>query len=102
MLGGDLTHGGERLVGRGTIGREPLHPDCRQRGRLTPRNTGSSAKPLPGPNQGYEHHAALTSPPGGNHHGDGPKNCLTNKEDSFGSGPRLLAQGRAGPRRSRR
>ena len=28
---------------------------CRQRGRLTPRDTGSSAKPLPNPHQGYDH-----------------------------------------------
>jgi hypothetical protein len=54
---------------------------CRQRGRLTPRNTGSSAKPLPNPQEGYDHQAQ----PGTQDRRNRPKNCLTNKEDSFGS-----------------
>jgi transposase len=55
---------------------------CRQRGRLTPRYTGSSAKPLPDPDQGYDHRASPASrvKDAGE---DRPKNCLTSKEDSI-------------------
>ena len=58
---------------------------CRQRGRLTPRYTGSSAKPLPNPTEGYDHqdevatHDAQTA-------SQDPKNSLTNKEDSIWAG----------------
>ena len=55
---------------------------CRQRGRLTPRYTGSSAKPLPNPTEGYDHR-----PPASHTDSIEPdedaKNCLTNKEDSI-------------------
>ena len=66
-------------------GRAPRERLCRQRGRLTPRNTGSSAKPLPNPIEDYDHEPALAA--GGdsiNHHGH-TKNCLTNKEGSIWS-----------------
>jgi hypothetical protein len=56
---------------------------CRQRGRLSPRYTGSSAKPLPSPTRGYGPDTAPTSPPR-DHYVDRPTNWLTTKEDSFG------------------
>ena len=43
------------------LGRATGERLCRQRGRLTPRYTGSSAKPLPNPTEGYDHQASPTS-----------------------------------------
>ena len=59
-------------------------PDCRQRGRLTPRYTGSSAKPLPNATEGYGHrppasHTDSIKP------GEDTKKCLTHKQDSLGT-----------------
>ena len=70
-------HGHEGGLGRATGERL-----CRQRGRLTPRDAGSSAKPLPNPTQGYDDEAAPATD-GDTNVSDRPKNCLTNKEDSF-------------------
>jgi hypothetical protein len=55
---------------------------CRQRGRLTPRDAGSSAKPLPNPHQGYDHpnDSATRAVENASNR---PKNCLTTKEDSI-------------------
>src|SRR3954462_11189745 len=66
----------------GGLGRATGERLCRQRGRLTPRNTGSSAKPLPNPNQGYGDQAPRTTLLRASALND-PTNCLTNKEDSF-------------------
>jgi transposase len=87
-------HGGRRQarwkVERPGPGRAIGERLCLQRGRLTPRDTGSSDKPLPGPSSGYgsppevvsnedssteEEHRSYTE-------GDS-KSLLTNKEDSF-------------------
>ena len=57
---------------------------CRQRGRLTPRNTGSSAKPLPNPETGYDQPLVLATRGVTLRRRVNPANCLTNKEDSFG------------------
>ncbi len=68
--------------GEGGLGRATGERLFRQRGRFTPRYTGSSAKPLPNPHQGYDHQASTAT-------GDtknacsSPTNRLTNKEDSF-------------------
>ena len=83
-------HRVDRGLGRATGGRL-----CRQRGRLAPRYTGSSARPLPNPNQGYDNELAPpthTSPP---NHDDHPKNCLTTKEDSFWTGGASLVSRRS-------
>ena len=45
----------DRVPAEGGPGRATGERLCRQRGRLTPRNTGSSAKPLPNPTEGYDH-----------------------------------------------
>ena len=45
----------------GGLGRATGERLCRQRGRLTPRDTGSSAKPLPNPTEGYDHHDEATT-----------------------------------------
>jgi len=57
---------------------------CSQRGRLTPRHTGSSAKPLPSPGQGYDHQDEPATDEVENA-GERPTNCLTTKEDSIGT-----------------
>jgi hypothetical protein len=70
--------------GDGGSGRAPGERLCRQRGRLTPRNTGSSAKPLPNPIEDYDHQPALaTGRDSINHHGHS-NNGLTTKEGSIG------------------
>lgn len=67
----------------GGLGRATGERLCRQRGRLTPRDAGSSAKPLPNPTQGYDDDAAADDAANVSDH---PKNCLT-KEDSFRTPP---------------
>jgi hypothetical protein len=62
---------------------------CRQRGRLTPRYTGSSAKPLPNPTEGYDHQDDAATHDTENASED-PKDYLTNKEDSIGVGPWMV------------
>ena len=56
---------------------------CRQRGRLTPRDTGSSAQPPPNPNPGYDDKPRHTTHPATIEHGNHPKKRLTTKEDSI-------------------
>ena len=77
----DRSHGSPAQGGLGRATGERL---CRQRGRLTPRDTGSSAKPLPNPRQGYDHQDDVATHDAENASED-PKNYLmTHKEDSFG------------------
>jgi len=53
-----------------------------ERGGLTPPDTGSSAKALPNPHQGYDRQDEPTTEL---HQtiGDQPKNCLATREDSI-------------------
>ena len=78
---------GDGSVAEGGSGRATGERLCRQRGRLTPRDTGSSAKPLPNPTEGYDQQAKPGTNDGENT-GDRPKTCLTTKEDSFWPAPR--------------
>jgi hypothetical protein len=69
---------------------------CRQRGRLTPRYTGSSAKPLPDLTEGYDQDEVATH--GAETANEDPKDSLTNKEDSIGRArDRQDDAGRASP-----
>jgi transposase len=64
---------------KGGSGRATGERLCRQRGRLTPRDTGSSAQPLPDPNEGYDHDTAaiaLDNPIEARHRDE---NSLTNE-----------------------
>ncbi len=71
---------------RSGLGRATGERLCRQRGRLTPRYAGSSAKPLPNPTEGYDHQDQVATHDAQNASED-PKNYLTNKEDSIGTRP---------------
>jgi hypothetical protein len=55
---------------------------CIQRGRLTPRNTGSSEKPLPDRHQAYDDRVNRSPGSTSDHQESLPPGLLTNKEDS--------------------
>ena len=58
---------------------------CIQRGRLTPRDTDSSEKPLPDHQQAYDRPGGPAPDRSRHDRKDLPPRLLTNKEDSFGT-----------------
>src|SRR4051794_34432574 len=68
-------------AGEGGLGRATGERLCRQRGRLSPRYTGSAAKPLPNPIEGYDQDEVATRD--GEDASQDPESSPTNKEDSI-------------------